>query len=82
MTHLRAWHSWLPQAHAEVETIISTATSVVPENAGLRVRVLGGAGFRDCWINCVTGTRDLSSSGKSETNVAVLEKLARKAPFL
>jgi nucleotide-binding universal stress UspA family protein len=46
----------------------------------VEVKVLGGAGFHDLLGQLRRGDTDLILVGKSETNSAFVEKLARKAP--
>ncbi|HNQ91005.1 MAG TPA: universal stress protein [Verrucomicrobiota bacterium] len=70
---------WLPQAQAAVEALVRRHFRG-PPGGRVRVRVLGGAGFRDLLDQLRHGDTDLVILGKSETNVPFAEKLARKAP--
>lgn len=69
----------LRQANVEVERLIHRNFRG-PEGCRVRVRVLGGAGFHDLLDQLRQGDTDLILVGKSETNGAFVEKLARKAP--
>ena len=71
--------AWLRQANVEVERLIRRNFRG-PEGCQVRVRVLGGAGFHDLLDQLRQGDTDLILVGKSETNGAFVEKLARKAP--
>ena len=71
--------AWLRQANVEVERLIHRNFRG-PEGCRVRVRVLGGAGFHDLLDQLRQGDTDLILVGKSETNSAFVEKLARKAP--
>ena len=71
--------AWLRQANVEVERLIRRNFRG-PEGCRVRVRVLGGAGFHDLLDQLRQGDTDLILVGKSETNGAFVEKLARKAP--
>lgn len=70
---------WLPQAHAELEALVRRHFRG-PRDCRVRVRVLGGAGFRDLLDQLRHGDTDLIIVGKSDTNIPFVEKLARKAP--
>jgi nucleotide-binding universal stress UspA family protein len=71
--------AWLRQANAEVEQLIRRHFRG-PKGCRVRVQVLGGAGFHDLLDQLRQGDTDLILVGKSETNGAFVEKLARKAP--
>ena len=71
--------AWLRQANVEVERLIHRDFRG-PEGCRVRVQVLGGAGFHDLLDQLRQGDTDLILVGKSETNGAFVEKLARKAP--
>ena len=71
--------AWLRQANVEVERLIHRNFRG-PEGCRVRVQVLGGAGFHDLLDQLRQGDTDLILVGKSETNGAFVEKLARKAP--
>ena len=71
--------AWLRQANAEVERLIHRYFRA-PEGCRVRVQVLGGAGFHKLLDQLRQGDTDLILVGKSETNGAFVEKLARKAP--
>ncbi len=70
---------WLRQANAEVERLIRRFFRGT-KGCRARVQVLGGAGFHDLLDQLRQGDTDLIVVGKSETNGAFVEKLARKAP--
>jgi len=70
---------WLAQAKAEVEALVRQHFRG-PKGCRVRVQVLGGAGFHDLLDQLRQGDTDLILVGKSETNGAFVEKLARKAP--
>lgn len=70
---------WLPQAHAEIEALVRRHFRGRRE-CRLRIRVLGGAGFRDLLHLLRQGDTDLIIVGRSDTNIPFVEKLARKAP--
>ena len=71
--------AWLRQANVEVQRLIHRGFRG-PEGCRVQVRVLGGAGFHDLLDQLRQGDTDLILVGKSETNGAFVEKLARKAP--
>jgi len=71
--------AWLRQANLDVERLIHRDFRG-PEGCRVRIRVLGGAGFHDLLDQLRQGNTDLILVGKSETNDAFVEKLARKAP--
>jgi nucleotide-binding universal stress UspA family protein len=71
--------AWLRQANVGVERLIHRDFRG-PEGCRVGVRVLGGAGFHDLLDQLRQGDTDLILVGKSETNSAFVEKLARKAP--
>ncbi len=71
--------AWLRQANKEVEGLVQRHFHG-PAGCQLQLQVLGGAGFRDLLDQLRRGTTDLIIVGKSETNVAFVEKLVRKAP--
>ncbi len=71
--------AWLRHANVEVERLIRRDFRG-PESCRVQVRVLGGAGFYDLLDQLRQGDTDLILVGKSETNGAFVEKLARKAP--
>ena len=75
---MRAAH-WLPQAKAELETLIRRHFRG-PEECRVRVQVMSGAGFRDLLDQLRRRDTDLILVGKRDTNVPFVEKLARKAP--
>lgn len=70
---------WLAQAKTEVEALVRQHFRG-PKGCRVRVQVLGGAGFHDLLDQLRQGDTDLILVGKSETNGAFVEKLARKAP--
>ena len=70
---------WLAQAKAEVEALVRQHFRG-PKGCRVRLQVLGGAGFHDLLDRLRQGDTDLILVGKSETNGAFVEKLARKAP--
>lgn len=71
--------AWLRQTNAEVERLIHRNFRG-PAGCRVQVRVLGGSGFHDLLDQLREGDTDLILVGKSETNGAFVEKLARKAP--
>jgi len=70
---------WLRQANTEVERLVHRHFSG-PQGCRVQIRVLGGAGFHDLLDQLRQRDTDLILVGKSETNVAFVEKLVRKAP--
>jgi nucleotide-binding universal stress UspA family protein len=67
------------QATAEIERLVHRHFRG-PPGCQVEVKVLGGAGFHDLLGQLRRGDTDLILVGKSETNSAFVEKLARKAP--
>jgi len=71
--------AWLRQANAEVERLVHRHFRG-PQGCRVQVQVLGGAGFHDLLDQLRQRDTDLILVGKSETNVAFVEKLVRKTP--
>jgi nucleotide-binding universal stress UspA family protein len=71
--------AWVRQANADIEGLVRGHFRG-PAGCRTHIRVLGGAGFHDLLDRLLHQDTDLVLVGKSETNVAFVEKLTRKAP--
>ncbi|GEM_PF-2047907 len=71
--------AWLRESNAEVERLVHRHFRG-PQGCRVQIQVIGGAGFHDLLNQLRRQDTDLILVGKSETNVAFVEKLVRKAP--
>ena len=71
--------AWVRQANADIDRLVHRHFQG-PAGCRTPIRVLGGAGFHDLLDHLLHQDTDLVLVGKSETNVAFVEKLTRKAP--
>ncbi len=71
--------AWVRQANADIDRMVQRHFRG-PAGCRTHIRVLGGAGFHDLLDHLLHQDTDLVLVGKSDTNVAFVEKLTRKAP--